>query len=78
MNSYFTNNMDTLKFKTNIKCNNCVAKVSQYLDESVNIKEWSVDLESPDRILTVTGEGINNDLVKDTVMKAGYRAEEIN
>jgi len=78
MNSYFTNNMSTLKFKTNIKCNNCVAKVSQFLDESVNIKEWNVDLESPDRILTVTGEGINNDLVKDTVMKAGYRAEEIN
>jgi copper chaperone len=77
MNSYFTNNMSTLKFKTNIKCNNCVAKVSQYLDENVNIKEWSVDLENPDRILTVSGEDITGNLVIDTVMKAGYKAEAV-
>ena len=69
--------MSTLKFKTNIKCNNCIAKVSPYLDESLNIKEWSVDLEDPDRVLTVTGEDISNDYVKDTLLKAGYKAEEI-
>jgi copper chaperone len=69
--------MSTLKFKTNIKCNNCIAKVSPYLDESLNIKEWSVDLEDPDRVLTVTGEDISSDYVKDTLLKAGYRAEEI-
>ena len=78
MNSYFTNNMDTLKFKTNIKCNNCVAKVSTYLDESEKITDWNVDLENPDRILTVTGNGITNEYVKDTLMKVGYKAEEIN
>jgi copper chaperone len=77
MKSYFTNNMSTLKFKTNIKCNNCVAKVSPYLDESIKIKEWNVDLENPDRVLTVTGEDISNDYVKDTILKAGYKAEEI-
>lgn len=70
--------MSTLKFKTNIKCNNCVAKVSHYLDENVNIKEWNVDLENPDRILTVTGEDISTELVKETVLKAGYKAEETN
>ncbi|MBI5402106.1 MAG: heavy-metal-associated domain-containing protein [Ignavibacteriae bacterium] len=69
--------MSTLKFKTNIKCNNCVAKVSQYLDESYKIKEWSVDLEDPDRVLTVTGEEISGEYIKETVMKAGYKAEEI-
>lgn len=70
--------MSTLKFKTNIKCNNCVAKVSPYLDESFNIKEWNVDLENPDRILTVTGEDISNEYVKETILKAGYKAEEIS
>jgi len=70
--------MSTLKFKTNIKCNNCVAKVSHYLDESLTIKEWNVDLENPDRILTVTGEDISPELVKETVLKAGYKAEEAN
>jgi copper chaperone len=77
MNSYFTNNMSTLKFKTNIKCNNCIAKVSPYLDESIQIKEWNVDLENPDRVLTVTGEDITNEYIKETILKAGYKAEEI-
>ena len=78
MNSYFTNNMDTLKFKTNIKCNNCVAKVSPYLDESEFISEWNVDLENPDRILTVTGNNISSEYIKETLLKAGYKAEELN
>lgn len=78
MNGYFTINMSTLKFKTNIKCNNCVAKVSPYLDESYIIKEWNVDLENPEKILTVTGEDISVEYIKETILKAGYRAEEIS
>lgn len=68
--------MDTLKFKTNIKCESCVAKVSRFLDESINIAKWNVDLESPDRILTVTGDNINFEFIKETLLKAGYKAEE--
>ena len=78
MNSYFTNYMETLKFKTNVKCNNCVAKISPYLDESDKITEWNVDIENPDRILTVTGNDITNEYVKETLLKAGYKAEELN
>ncbi len=70
--------MDTLRFKTNIKCKNCVAKVSPYLDESEIISEWKVDLENPDRILTVIGDNISGEYVKETLIKAGYKAEEIN
>lgn len=68
--------MDTLKFKTNIKCESCVAKVSRFLDESINISEWNVDLESPDRILTVTGDNISFEYIKEALLKAGYKAEE--
>jgi copper chaperone len=70
--------MDTLKFKTNVKCNNCVAKITPFLDESDKIIEWKVDLDDSERILTVTGEGITNELIKETLLKAGYKAEEIN
>ncbi len=78
MNSYFTINMETLKFKTNVKCNNCVAKITPYLDESDNIREWKVDLDSSERILTVTGEGLTKEHVIETLLKAGYKAEELN
>jgi copper chaperone len=78
MNSYFTIKMETFKLKTNVKCNNCVAKITPYLNENEKIKEWNVDLNDPDRILTVTGEDITSENIKDTLLKAGYKAEDIN
>lgn len=41
--------MKTFKFKTNLKCNNCVAKVKSQLDITDEIQSWSIDLKSPDR-----------------------------
>lgn len=68
--------MKTFKFKTNLKCNNCVAKVKQQLDETSEIKNWSIDLKSPDRILTV--EASDEEivpLVERILADAGYRSE---
>jgi len=69
--------MNTLKFKTNIKCNNCITTVTPYLNDNEKIKEWKVDLKNPERILTITGEEITAELVKSILSKAGYKAEEI-
>jgi copper chaperone len=70
--------MKTLKFKTNINCNNCIAAVSPHLFSAVEIKEWDVDIANPLKILTVSGENITPEYVVDTVKKAGYKAEIIN
>jgi copper chaperone len=67
--------MKTLKFKTTIKCNGCINAVTPFLDNSNNIEKWSVDLESPDRILTVETSG-EADEVKRLLQEAGYKAEE--
>jgi copper chaperone len=68
--------MDTLKFKTNIKCGGCIATVTPFLNADEKIANWKVDLESADRILTVvTDESAVN--VAALVKKAGYTAEEI-
>ncbi|WP_291859409.1 heavy-metal-associated domain-containing protein [Marinilabilia sp.] len=67
--------MKTLKFKTTIKCNGCINTVTPFLEKSNNINKWSVDLESPDRILTVETEGDPNE-VKELLNEAGYKAEE--
>lgn len=69
--------MKTFKFKTNLKCNNCVAKVKDQLDAAAEISKWEVDLKSPDRILMVE----SNDeeavaLVERILADAGYRSEE--
>ena len=64
------------KFKTNIKCGGCIQKVKPYLDGLKEIKTWSVELDSPDRILTVEGE-VNIESIIEAISKAGYRAEMI-
>ena len=64
-------------FKTNIKCGGCVNKVKPFLDGLKEIRSWKVDLDSPDRILTVEGE-INGDIVIKAIAAAGYHADSIS
>ena len=70
--------METIKFKTTIKCSGCVATVTPGLNEAVGPNNWQVDLQSPDKVLTVTTNDTNKE--KDVIKKlqdAGYKAEKI-
>ncbi len=68
--------MKTFKFKTNLKCNNCVAKVREQLDTTSEIQSWTVDLKSPERIMTVeTDDEEVAGKVKKILTDAGYLAE---
>jgi len=70
--------METLKFKTNIKCGGCIAAVTPHLNKLSAIEKWEVDTQNPDKILTVEGkQGINTDQIIDTLEEAGYKAEKI-
>lgn len=70
--------METLKFKTNIKCGGCIATVTPHLNQLSEIAKWEVDTQSPDKILTVEGEGqLDAAVIKETLSKAGYNAEKI-
>ena len=69
--------MSELLFKTNIKCNGCIAKVTPFLDGEKQIQEWKVDLENPERILSVKSESISSESVVDLLKKAGYTAAEV-
>lgn len=69
--------MDTLKFKTTINCGACVAKVTPVLNDQENVKNWSVDTENPDKILTVEGENIDDTELVKSLSKIGCKAEKI-
>jgi copper chaperone len=64
--------MTTIKFLTNINCDGCVAKVRPFLDKAENIEKWEVDTANPDKILTVSGENLNKEKVKEIVKNAGF------
>ena len=63
-------------FKTNIRCDGCIAKVKPYLDELKEVKSWSVDLASPDRVLTVEGE-VDAGMIVKALALAGYVGSKI-
>lgn len=69
--------MKTMKFKTNINCSNCLAKVTPFLDKKVGKELWSVDIDNPDKILTVDSDDLTTDDVVKTVKRTGFEAEAI-
>ena len=69
--------MRTLRFKTNINCGNCVAKVTPFLDKKEGISSWKVDTDNSDKILTVETEDLEEvDIIK-TLKRTGFEAEAL-
>lgn len=68
--------METLKFKTNIKCSGCLAKVSPALNETAGEDNWEVDITTPEKILSVISNATVNEIVS-AVKEAGFVAEPV-
>ncbi len=69
--------MKQYQFKTNINCGGCIAKVTPLLNADPNIKEWKVDTDNPNKILTVETENLKEEDIKALVQKAGFKAEKV-
>ncbi len=67
--------MEKMKFKTNINCGGCISKVTPFLDKQEGIKNWEVDTNDPDKILTVESEGVPQNQIIETLGKIGFNAE---
>lgn len=69
--------MNKKKFKTNINCGNCIKSVTPYLNQVESIDLWSVNTDSPDKILTVEldEDGSAEEVVR-AVREAGFEIEE--
>ena len=67
------NYMEKRKFKTNIKCSACLAKVTPYLNEVAGENNWQVDLTDPGRTLTIGNS--DDQKIVEALQKAGYKAE---
>ncbi|SKA36498.1 Copper chaperone CopZ [Chitinophaga eiseniae] len=69
--------METVQFKTNIKCSGCLEKVTAGLNETAGADNWEVDLQSPDKVLTVSADNVDAAAIRKAVETAGYKAENI-
>lgn len=70
--------MRTLKFKTNIKCAGCLARVSPILNETAGEDNWEVDIKSPEKILTVVSDETDERSIIFAINEAGFTADSIN
>lgn len=69
--------MSTYKFKTTMSCSGCVSKVEKFLNGEKDILKWEVDLNSPDKILTIETEKLDPSQIPPLLLKAGYKAVQI-
>lgn len=65
--------MSTQNFKTNIKCDACVAKVTPQLNNVVGEGNWQVDLKDPERTLTIESEASAEE-INTALKEVGYEA----
>lgn len=45
-----------IQVKTSAKCAGCVAKIAEQLNTFLTPEQWSIDLSSPDKLLTVKAD----------------------
>lgn len=69
--------METLKFKTNLKCGGCVNAITTGLESISMIEKWSVDLENPDKVLEIKSSEDISDQVIESVKKAGFQISRL-
>ena len=69
--------MNQYKFKTNINCSGCVAKVTPHLSAEEEVIRWNVDTINPAKILTVETQNLKATDIKQLIQKAGFTAETI-
>nr|WP_299207049.1 heavy-metal-associated domain-containing protein [uncultured Brumimicrobium sp.] len=69
--------MKELKFKTTLKCGGCEEKVTPGLNAINEIEEWDVDLDHPDKILTVYATKDIEEKIIEAVEKVGFELERL-
>ncbi|OEK03026.1 hypothetical protein BFP97_16510 [Roseivirga sp. 4D4] len=69
--------MNTLKFKSNINCTGCLSKVTPFLEKEESIEKWEVDLENPNKLLTIEGSRVSEEKVISILSKVGFDAQPI-
>ncbi|MEN7547678.1 heavy-metal-associated domain-containing protein [Rapidithrix thailandica] len=67
--------MKTYKFKTNINCSSCVAKVTPFMEKLDGINSWNVDTANQDKVLEVSSDSVSEGQIIDKVKEAGFKIE---
>lgn len=65
--------MKTLRVKTNLRCSACVESIKPLLDAAAGVTRWTADMASPDKSLTIEGDGVSSSQVDGLLRQKGYQ-----
>ena len=78
MYSKLYQNMEAITFKTDLHCSSCVSKVEPILRDEPMIQEYDINLDHPDKLITLKGNGIDMERIISEFNHAGYQAVPYN
>lgn len=67
----------TMNFETNLKCDDCITKVTPMLDQLVGAGNWKVELSDPRRILRVALVDVHPKEIERGLASLGYEVKEV-
>ena len=67
--------MEKINLKTDLSCQHCVKAVEPILKNETGISDYSIDLQHPDKLVTIESEDADIDNVIGKFSEAGYRAK---
>lgn len=70
-------NANEWRYRTSIMCNGCIAKVKPILDSAEGVASWSVNLDTPERILTIVPDGVVEEELLAQLRGAGFTVDRI-
>ncbi len=69
--------MEVLVFKTNLRYKKQVTAVASSLNNIEGVQKWNVDLHDCDKVLRIEANNISPQVIKHTLLRAGYFCEEL-
>lgn len=68
--------METKQFKTSAACGGCALRISKGLSKLVPESQFSIDIKSSDKVLTITSDLTDVQII-EAVKDAGYIAQRL-
>ena len=59
-------------------CSACLAKVTPALNEIAGAGNWTIELNNPDKVLSVSNENSSTAEIINALKKAGYSGQELS
>ena len=67
--------METIILKTDLHCSSCVSSIEPLLIEESSIREYDININHPDKLITVIADGLNIKSLISKIKDLGYNAE---